>query len=280
MNVFVRECRRARFGAESLEAREMPSVCPTAPPATSAISGMVYKDENADGQPQDWEWRFAGIQVFLTGSTAAGVPGNIYRQNAVTDQGGIYWFKDVPAGGYSIRINPPDGYHPAGHNVGAFGGTPNGATIELLSVPAGQFSGAYNFGLTFLLSIPPVSPPPGPTSQVSGLVYIDENRDGFAQDWEWRLQGVTVTLTGADTAGNAVNRTAITDQSGIYYFFGLPAGIYRIQVITPDGYTPGQSIVGAFGGNPQLNLITNIVVPAGQVSGAYNVGELGPTPSM
>ncbi len=90
--------------------------------------------------------------------------------------------------------------------------------------------------------------------------------------------GVTVTLTGADIAGNAVNRTAITDQGGIYYFMSLPAGIYRIQVITPTGYTPGQSIVGAFGGNPQLNLITNIVVPTGQVSGAYNVGELGPTP--
>jgi hypothetical protein len=239
---------------------------------------MVYIDENADGQPQDWEWRFAGIQVFLTGSTAAGVPGNIYRQNAVTDQGGIYWFRDVPAGGYSIRITPPDGYRPGGHNVGAFGGTPNGATIELLSVPAGQISGAYNFGLTNGVPIQPVSPPPVPNSQVSGLVYVDENGDGFAQDWEWRLQGVTVTLTGADIAGNAVNRTAITDQGGIYYFMSLPAGIYRIQVITPTGYTPGQSIVGAFGGNPQLNLITNIVVPTGQVSGAYNVGELGPTP--
>jgi hypothetical protein len=284
MSVLVRKSHRARLGIEFLEARDVPS----SSPATSQISGMVYIDENLDGHAQNWEWRFAGIQVFLTGSASAGVPGNMIRQNAVTDQGGIYRFKDLPAGGYSIRITPPDGYRPGGHDVGAFGGTPNGATIELLTVPAGQSSGAYNFGLTNGVPIqppaspppPPVCPPPVANSQVSGLVYIDENHDGHAQDWEWRLQGVTVTLTGADTAGNAVTRTTTTDQGGIYYFTALPAGTYQIQVTTPAGLTPGQSIVGAFGGNPQPNLITNIVIPAGQSSGAYNLGELkdGPPP--
>jgi SdrD B-like protein len=275
MSVLVRKSRRARLGVESLEVRDVPS----GSPATSQVSGLVYIDENLDGHAQDWEWRFAGVQVFLTGSAADGVPGNMIRQNAVTDQGGIYRFTDLPAGGYSIRINPPDGYRPGGHDVGAFGGTPNGATIELLNVPAGQSSGAYNFGLTNGVPIrPPVCPPPVAKSQVSGLVYIDENRDGDAQDWEWRLQGVTVTLTGSDTGGNAVTRTATTDQGGIYWFRDLPAGTYQIRVTTPAGLTPGQSSVGAFGGNPQPNLVTNVVIPAGQVSGAYNFGELKPTP--
>jgi hypothetical protein len=111
-------------------------------------------------------------------------------------------------------------------------------------------------------------------------VYADENRDGRAQDWERRLQGVTVTLTGTDTAGNAVTRTTTTDQGGIYYFTILPAGTYAIRVTTPAGYTPGQSSVGAFGGNPQPNLITSIVIPAGQSSGAYNFGQLQPTPPV
>jgi hypothetical protein len=247
-------------------------------PTTAAISGMVYIDGNGDGHAQDWEWRFAGVQVFLTGSASAGVPGNMIRQNAITDQGGIYWFKNLPAGGYSIRINPPDGYRPGDHDIGAFGGIPNGATIELLHVPAGQISGAYNFGLT-TGGVAPESPPPHvANSQVSGLVYVDENGDGFAQDWEWRLQGVTVTLTGTDTYGDIISRTTTTDQGGLYYFTALAAGTYQIQVTTPAGYTPGQSIVGDFCGNPQPNLITNIFVPTGAVSGAYNLGELGPTP--
>jgi len=275
MSVLVRKSRRARLGVESLEVRDVPS----GSPATSQVSGLVYIDENLDGHAQDWEWRYAGIQVFLTGSASDGLPGNMIRRNTVTDQGGIYCFRDLPAGGYSIRINPPDGYRPGGHDVGAFGGTPNGATIELLNVPAGQTSGAYNFGLTNGVPIrPPVPPPPVATSQVSGLVYIDENSDGHAQDWEWRLQGVTVTLTGADTGGNAVSRTTTTDQGGIYWFRDLPAGTYQILVTTPVGLTPGQSSVGAFGGNRQPNLTTNIVIPAGQVSGAYNFGELKPVP--
>jgi hypothetical protein len=113
---------------------------------------------------------------------------------------------------------------------------------------------------------------------VSGLVYADLNKDGFAQDTETRLQGVTVTLTGKDTSGNSVSQTTTTDQGGIYYFRNLPAGTYQIQVTMPVGYTPGGATVGAFGGNPSPNLTTNIVIPTGQSSGAYNFGELQSTP--
>jgi choice-of-anchor A domain-containing protein len=121
-----------------------------------------------------------------------------------------------------------------------------------------------------------LTPPPPPPSQISGLVYWDENKDGFPQDTEFRLNNVTVTLTGTDTGGNAVTQTATTDAGGIYWFHVVPPGTYQIQVTTPSGFTAGQSTVGAFGGNPQPNLTTNIVIPAGQISGAYNFGELKP----
>jgi choice-of-anchor A domain-containing protein len=118
-------------------------------------------------------------------------------------------------------------------------------------------------------------PPPSP-SQISGLVYWDENKDGLPQDTEFRLNNVTVTLNGTDTGGHAVTQTATTDAGGIYWFHTVPPGTYQIQVTTPSGFTAGQSTVGAFGGNPQPNLTTNIVIPAGQISGAYNFGELRP----
>lgn len=275
----MRAATKVRLGVESLEARDVPSGGRWSPPATSQISGMIYRDENFDGHAQDWEWRVQGVGVFLSGQDTAG---NLIRRQTTTDQGGIYWFRDLPAGGYSIRINPPDSYGPGGHDVGDFGGTPNGATIELLTVPAGQTSGAYNFALlrgpapgTPIPS--PVKPPPVANSQVSGLVYADENRDGRAQDWEWRFNNVTVTLTGTDTAGTPVSRTSTTDQGGIYWFRALPPGTYQIRVTTPEGYTSGQSSVGAFGGNPQPNLVTRILIPIGQTSGAYNFGQLRST---
>jgi choice-of-anchor A domain-containing protein len=130
---------------------------------------------------------------------------------------------------------------------------------------------------------PPITPPPPPPScgcgtpapsQISGLVYYDQNSDGQAQDSEQRLSGVTVTLTGQDQSGHSVTKTTTTDAGGIFVFTGLDAGTYSIQVTTPSGYNGGQSTVGAFGGTAQPNLVTNIGIPAGQSSGAYNFGEL------
>ena len=115
---------------------------------------------------------------------------------------------------------------------------------------------------------------PLPPSQVSGLVYFDQNQDGFAQDTEPRLQGVTVTLSGKSQDGDKVNVQATTDAGGIFMFQGLEAGTYKLKVSTPSGYTPGQSSVGAFGGTTAANVVTNISIPQGQSSGAYNFGQL------
>jgi choice-of-anchor A domain-containing protein len=137
--------------------------------------------------------------------------------------------------------------------------------------------GQVNFPQQETPVMPPCDNPPAPApSQISGLVYWDENKDGLPQDTEFRLKDVTVTLTGTDSSGHPVTQTATTDAGGIYRFNTVAAGTYQIQVTTPSGFTAGQSTVGAFGGNPQPNLTTNIVIPAGQVSGAYNFGELKP----
>ncbi len=86
------------------------------------------------------------------------------------------------------------------------------------------------------------------------------------------LPGVPVTLTGTTAAGLAVNMTATTDANGAYNFGTLAAGNYTISVTTPDGYVPGHSQVGAFGGTPGENTVTGIAVVAGQSSAGYNFG--------
>jgi len=113
-----------------------------------------------------------------------------------------------------------------------------------------------------------------PPSQISGLVYLDHNKDGFAQDTEPRLQGVTVTLKGRTDDGAKVKLSTTTDAGGIFMFQGLDAGTYKLKVSTPKGYSPGDSSVGAFGGDPHHNTITKIEIPGGQSSGAYNFGEV------
>ena len=120
-----------------------------------------------------------------------------------------------------------------------------------------------------------------PPSQISGLVYVDQNANGLAEDTEPRLNAVSVTLKGKSEDGDHVKLTATTDAGGIYMFQGLEAGTYKIKVKTPAGYHPGESSIinGAFGGKAHHNHIDHISIPGGQSSGGYNFGELARPPA-
>jgi choice-of-anchor A domain-containing protein len=234
---------------------------PPPPLPPSQISGMVYVDVNHDGQPQDSETRLQGVTVTLTGE------GGNPTFTTTTDAGGIYSFA-VPVGGaYAIAAATPNGYMAGTSTVGAFGGTPQPGIITGISIVQGQGSGGYNFA-----EVVCDAPPPGP-SQLSGMVYEDQNQDGQPQDNEMRFANNAMTLSGIDLTGASVFRTTTTDAGGIYVFSDLPAGTYSLTFTLPDGYRWEAFSVGAFGGQsaPKTNIF-NIVIPAGQSSGGYNFG--------
>ena len=250
---------------------DQPCTCP--PLGPSQVSGMVFFDQNKDGLPQDDEPRLESVTVTLSGQDP---DGKAIIKSVTTDAGGIYIFNELPTGVYSIQVTTPNGYQPGQSSVGAFGGQTAANQISQVTIPAGQSSGGYNFA-----QIVPEPPPPpsGPMpSEISGMVYIDQNRDGQPGDLEGRFPAVTVTLTGQDLAGNPVSLTAETDYGGIYRFIGLAGGVYSIEVTTPAGYVPGTSSVGVFGGTTAPNLISQITIPQGQGSGGYNFAELRDLP--
>ena len=97
-----------------------------------------------------------------------------------------------------------------------------------------------------------VSVPPGATGSfivgnvrpatITGLVWVDTNRNGVRDSGEAINPGVTITLTGTDGRGRAVALETITAASGVYVFTGLQPGTYRVSVKTPSGVeltTPG-----------------------------------------
>lgn len=239
---------------------QAPEISPTT--GNSRLSGMVYRDENKDGLPQNWEWRFQGVSVELTGTD---VYGFAVSRNTTTDAGGIYRFKDLPAGNYSVVVTTPAGHLPGLGTTGLFGGTPGLNTVTAITIPASQVSGGYNFGQI----VAPVA-----TSRISGMVYRDENADELPQNWEWRFQGVAVSLSGTDLYGTPVTRGTTTDAGGIYRFKDLPAGTYSVVVPAPVGYAPELGTIGLFGGTPGLNTVTGITIPEAGVSGGYNFGQL------
>src|SRR5262249_3158163 len=79
----------------------------------------------------------------------------------------------------------------------------------------------------------------GPAS-VSGSVYADLNNDGVKQTTESGISGTTVTLTGTNDLGAAVNQTTTTDGTGAYSFSGLRPGVYTLTETQPAGWLDGK----------------------------------------
>src|SRR5262249_33387630 len=81
-------------------------------------------------------------------------------------------------------------------------------------------------------------------ASLAGAVYIDANNDGFREQGEPGIGGVTIALDGFDRQGHHVSATTTTTDTGAYLFGGLAAGTYRITAELPPGRIPGKQTVG------------------------------------
>ena len=124
-----------------------------------------------------------------------------------------------------------------------------------------------------------------PASNLSGAVYRDLNNDGIiAGAGETGISGVTVTLTGMNDLGAAVNLTSTTDASGNYSFLGIrpsDATGYTLTEMQPGGFLDGKNTAGTSGGttvnNPLSDVISGIVLRGDTTASGYDFGELPPS---
>ena len=128
-------------------------------------------------------------------------------------------------------------------------------------------------------------PPLVPTGVISGVVYIDDNNDGFQQPGESGISGVEVTLSGTDVFGNPVTRTALTDGNGRYTFDGLQAGNYTVTQTQPDGFSDGIDRDGSGGVTPVNDVWSGINLGFGQtidtgLFGEQRTGASGNPPNL
>jgi uncharacterized repeat protein (TIGR01451 family) len=80
------------------------------------------------------------------------------------------------------------------------------------------------------------------SGSISGFVYVDANNNAIKDTGEAAINTVTVTLTGTDAYGNAVNRTTTTDPTGRYEFLGVVSSNatgYTITETQPAGFIQG-----------------------------------------
>ncbi len=113
------------------------------------------------------------------------------------------------------------------------------------------------------------------TSTINGNVYVDEDNDGVFDPDEAGIPGVTITLTGTDSLGNAINRTETTDANGFYEFTNLPQGTYEVAQTQPAGFRDGQDTVGT-GATAVTNddVFTQLGLAADTDAVDFNFGEL------
>jgi uncharacterized repeat protein (TIGR01451 family) len=75
-----------------------------------------------------------------------------------------------------------------------------------------------------------------PTS-ISGVAYVDANRNGVRDTGEAGIENVAYALSGTDTLNNTINRTTTTDANGNYQFDNLLPGTYTVVQTQPAGFT-------------------------------------------
>ncbi len=245
--------------------------------AVAGISGSVYVDRNGNG---DFDAADAGtinsrpngglqdVTVTLTGAGIDGVFGNGDDPAPVviqTDANGAYQFTGLVVGqAYRVTETQPAGY--------GNGSEHTGNVIDIAAL-ASVGSTGNDFGETL--------------ASLAGVVFEDfsataaNNNNGAFNGGENPIAGVTLTLTGTDLNGNAINATAQTDATGAYVFTDLlpPQGgtTYTITETQPTGYidgrhTPGNASTPGSATTP--NVIDGIAVSAGQNATGYLFGEL------
>ena len=196
-----------------------------------------------------------------------------------TDVNGYYSFAGLPASdvnGYTVTEKlqtaaPLTNYGDGLESVGTVNSVTMGSAavndkISGIVIGVGQSGSNYNFGEY--------------AGALSGTVYYDANNDGsMSGASEIGISGVTVTLSGTNAAGAAVNTTAITDASGNYSFTNLAASNgsgYTLTITQPANYADGKKAAGTSGGTaglPGTKTISGITLAAGATATNYLFGE-------
>nr|WP_298719688.1 SdrD B-like domain-containing protein [uncultured Steroidobacter sp.] len=236
----------------------------------SSIAGRIYRDHNNNGVIDAGEGGIAGVSLTLAGTD---VFGNPVSRNATSDASGNYVFSSLEQAdvtGYTITETQPSGFDDGLETVGtASTGAPPGGTVSatvgtntISNIVLGreQVATGYNFGELRHNSL-------------SGTVFADRNNNGTPDSGDTGIANVTITLTGTDARGTAVNRPTTTDANGIYRFTDVLPGTYQLAETQPATYLDGIDTAGDRGGDASVNDQIGAIVLTDQDGTGYNFGE-------
>ena len=171
------------------------------------VSGTVYYDKDRSETLNNGEPGFDGVTVNLLNEAGATVA------TTTTKADGTYSFAKLPAGKYTVKVEPSDLLKKLEQTEDPDGTKDNTSGVVQVghdnpSVKNVNFGYATNY-------------------TIKGTVYRDADRSETLEDGEKLYQGVTVDLL--DASGNVV-ATTTTDAHGAYAFTNLEEGTYKVRV--------------------------------------------------
>ena len=171
------------------------------------VSGTVYYDKDRSETLNNGEPGFNGVTVKLLGEDGSVVA------TTTTKADGTYSFAKLPAGKYTVKVEPSDLLKKLEQTEDPDGTKDNTSGVVQVSHDNPSVQNV-NFGYATNYTI-------------KGTVYRDADRSETLEDGEKLYQGVTVDLL--DASGNVV-ATTTTDAHGAYAFTNLEEGTYKVRV--------------------------------------------------
>ena len=171
------------------------------------VSGTVYYDKDRSETLNNSEPGFDGITVKLLGEDGQVVA------TTTTKADGTYSFAKLPAGKYTVKVEPSDLLKKLEQTEDPDGTKDNTSGVVQVSHDNPSVKNV-NFGYATNYTI-------------KGTIYRDADRSETLEDGEKLYQGVTVDLL--DNAGHVV-ATTTTDAHGAYAFTNLEEGTYKVRV--------------------------------------------------
>ncbi len=194
-------------------------------PVTTSIGDRVWLDSNADGVQDAGEPGVSNVLVTLYNSVGAVV------SNTFTDVNGNYLFTSVTPGTYSVGVSLPTAFVFSPNN-----GLISGATnSDIIPATGRTTSFTVNAGDNITYVDAGLKPQQPANGSIGDYVWNDINKNGIQEAGEPGIAGVIVRLVNATT--NAIIATTTTDVTGKYIFNDVTAGDYKVDFVTPAGYT-------------------------------------------
>ncbi|MCL2811680.1 MAG: hypothetical protein FWD25_07305 [Clostridia bacterium] len=182
----------------------------------ASVRGAVWQDADDNGLWDAGEAPFEGVEVNLVDPS-----GGMESRTAVTGEGGVFAFGEVPPGAYLLVFVAPEGWVIA---AGADSSKP-------VQLGLGQALEGENMGMVR-------------TGQVGGLMWEDANDNGEMDPIEVGLSGATIKLY--RLVGTRGQRTLVAELSpgadGIFVFAGLRPGAYQLDCALPEGYVMQRAV--------------------------------------